>query len=518
MSAVVEFVEDVVGGVVDAVGDVVEAVADVVTVVADKVADTVRAVVADPLPTILAIGGQMIGIPAPLTMGAITAARGGDLEDVILSAGTAYLAPAAGNALSSTFSTALVDVGVNQAFSDVIGSSVSKGLVNGTIAEIKGGDFDDGFAGGFTGGMVSGGVSEVSNYVKPEVIQMAQDNGFDLKDANAAFNATQRAVSSGISAEITGKNDFATAFTNSAIGSSVDYGTNALNKTIDEQFKSTATDWNQKDKENNPIDVAVTGAGIPNELVDQVKVSDIGADSKPAEEVPQVADVPQVAAAPTVEASLANAPKAQELSDFVDLNSPKIDEPVLGQPENLAGAETQPPIGGLTTASDVLAAPNVGEEPVATPAAPVISEEPIAQNLTTAGIAPEEPQGGLNAVSEKPPEQKMAESQGLKATDITKPLVATAGNIFKSALTQRKPAARPSAQIPAGGLQAARPMNRPPPPQKMDVAKLIPIQRTASLPPPPTKRVAPAQRLDSTAKLTPIQNIAGLTSMVKRTG
>jgi hypothetical protein len=515
MSAVVEAISDVVSGVVDAVGDVVEAVADVVTVVADKVADTVRAVVADPLPTILAIGGQMIGIPAPLTMAAITAARGGDLEDVILSAGTAYLAPAAGNALSSTFSTALVDVGVNQTFSNVIGSSVSKGLVNGTIAEIKGGDFDDGFAGGFTGGMVSGGVSEVSNYVKPEVIQMAQDNGFDLKDANAAFNATQRAVSSGISAEITGKNDFATAFTNSAIGSSVDYGTNALNKNIDEQFKSTATDWNQKDKEGKPVDATATGAGIPNELVSEVKVSDIGTDSKPVEETPQVADVAQVAAAPTAEASLASAPKAQEFSDFVDLNNPKVEEPVLGQPENLAGAESQPPMGGLTSVSDVLAMPQVGEGAAAKSATPEISEAPVAQNLITNGIAPEAPQGGLNTVSVKPPEEKMAEAQGLKATDITKPLVATAGNILKSTLTQKSPAARPPTQIPAGGLQAARSMNRPPP-QKMDVAKLIPIQRAASLPPP--KRAAPAQRLDSSAQLTPIQNIAGLTSMVKRTG
>jgi hypothetical protein len=44
-------------------------------------------------------------------------------------------------------------------------------LVNGTVAEIKGGSFEDGFAGGFTGGMVAGGVREVGNYVKPDIIE-----------------------------------------------------------------------------------------------------------------------------------------------------------------------------------------------------------------------------------------------------------------------------------------------------------------------------------------------------------
>jgi len=548
MSAVVSFVEDVVGAVVDVVGAVVEAVADVVTAVADKVVQVVEAVIADPIPTLLAIGGQMIGIPAPVTMAAITAARGGDLEDIVLSAGAAYFAPTVGSSLTSTFSNTLIEAGINETVSDVIGSSVSKGLVNGTVAEIKGGNFEDGFSGGFVGGMVGGGVREVGDYVKPDVIALAQESGLDLKDATSLFNAGTRAISAGVTSEITGKNDFATAFTNSAIGSSVDYGVGSLNNTIDKQFKDVASNWNEKDKESDPVDVAITGAGIPNDLVTEVKVSDIGTDNQPVDasskiiaEPVQTADVAQIISDSAYkqpdnsdsDVSLSEAPKAEEVSSFsdlIDLNNPKTEETNLGQeiPEDLAevGSEQKideapdlTPKGGLAAVSDSLDLSKIGEEPVATSAVPVISEAPLGQSLTATGLAPETPQGGLNAVAGKTPEEKMAEAQGLKATDITKPLVASAGNILKSTLMQKKPAARP--QRPVGGLQAAKPAARPvnrPPPQKMDVAQLIPIQKATALPSVKKPVNAPAQRLDSTAKLTPIQNIAGLTSTVKKTG
>jgi hypothetical protein len=73
------------------------------------------------------------------------------LEDIALSAGTAFLAPTVGNSISSTLSSTLIEAGANEAMSQVVSSAVSKGLVNGTIAELKGGDFNDGFSGAFTG-------------------------------------------------------------------------------------------------------------------------------------------------------------------------------------------------------------------------------------------------------------------------------------------------------------------------------------------------------------------------------
>ena len=118
--------------------------------------------------------------------------------------------------------------------------------------------------------MVQGGVGEVASYVKPDIIELAMDSGLDLRDATSVFNAGTRAFSAGITSEITGRGDFATSFTNSAIGSGIDAGTRSLNTTIDEQFASAATNWNETDKEGETIDTTATGAGIPNDVVGQV--------------------------------------------------------------------------------------------------------------------------------------------------------------------------------------------------------------------------------------------------------
>lgn len=562
MSAVVSFVEDTfdaVGDVFEAVGDVVEDVVDFVGDAVEKVGDVVEAIIEDPLPTLVAIGGQMIGIPAPITMGALTAARGGDLEDIALSMGTAYFAPQVGNAIAGTVSTTFIEAGLNETFSQVAADSISKGLVNGTVAEIKGGSFEDAFAGGFTGGMVSGGVSEVASYVKPDVIALAQESGIDLQNANAIFNAGTRAFSSGLTAEVTGQGDFTTSFTNSAVGSTIDIGTRSLNATIDEQFRTAATDWNEKDQEGEPVEVSTTGAGIPNEVVGQVTVSGYGVDNQadtiemadvldeyrdetagvnnttssytgetPASEIAILPD----AVAPRGQV-LAEAPAAESEYDFADFfgaGTPASSENLLADTSGVTEASELPedvtdiaeaipssvePKGALATVAEA-AAPTV--ELDANKAA-VISEAPVAGNLLASGLAQEQPVGGLNAVAPQvTPQEKMASSMGIKPTDFTKPLVATVGNLLKQTLTQpkrpapRAPMQRPAPR-PAGGLQmaGARPALRAPtPPPRMDVAKLIPIQKAA-----PT---APPKTLASTAKLSPVTNIAGLTSLVKKTG
>ena len=555
MSAVVSFVEDVVEGVGDAVGDVFEAVGDVVEdvvdfagEVVDKVGDVVQAVIDDPLPVLLSVAGQMVGIPAPLTMGALTAARGGDLEDIALSMGTAYFAPQVGSAISSTVTTTFIEAGLNETFSQVAAESISKGLVNGTVAEIKGGNFDDGFAGGFTGGMVAGGVNEVASYVQPDVIEMAQESGIDLKDANRIFNAGKSAVAAGVTAEVTGRGDFATSFTNSAVGSSIDAGTRSLNETIDEQFRTAATDWNEKDKAGEPVDVSTTGAGIPNEVVGQVTVSGYGVDNKPSTldtasvlEDSQEANnatssytgekaVSDIAVLP--ETSLAEAPKAETTADFADLlgsEKPVSTESVLAEntevpsevtdiAETLASnAETpvEAPVetqGALTAIAEASKPVEVAPSDATVASDSTVTEAPIAGNLLTTGMPAEQPVGGLNAVA-KTADQKMADSLGLKPTDITKPIVATVGNLLKSTLRQgTKPQARPVAKKPTGALPAmagvAKP--KPTPPARVDVAKLMPIQKATP--------VAPAKTLPSTAKLSPVSNIAGLTSLVKKTG
>lgn len=249
MSAVVSAVTSVFNAVVDAVGDVVEAVGDVVEKVVDKVGDVVEAVIDNPLPVLLSVAGSFIGIPPMVTNALVTAAQGGDLGDIVLSAGVSYLAPVATNAVSSTLSSAIGDAIVNEAVSDAVVNSVSKGLVNGAISEIRGGDFEDGFAGGFTGGMVGAGVNEVADFVKPEIVEAMDSVGLDASTATAIANAGTKALTSGITSEITGRGDFATSFTNSLVNSGANIAANSITNSISDQF-TAATD----------VDKQITGA------------------------------------------------------------------------------------------------------------------------------------------------------------------------------------------------------------------------------------------------------------------
>lgn len=296
MSAVVSFVSNVVETVVDAVGDVVEAVGDVVEKAVDFVGDTVQAVVNDPLPTLLSIAGSFVGIPPPVTMAAVTAARGGDLEDIVLSAGVAYIAPQASNVLSSTLSSTIGDAIINQSVSDIVVDSVSKGLVSGTIAEVRGGDFEDGFAGGFTGTLVNSSVGEFTNeFIKPGVQDMLADSGLDTSTINTIVKTGTSAVSSGLTAELTGKGSFDTAFINSVQNSTINLGTNYAVNTIGDQFRSTEDGLKvlgeEKKDESDLLamddyfqldttrDTQLTGAGVGDDIVDQVQVADTGSDT-----------------------------------------------------------------------------------------------------------------------------------------------------------------------------------------------------------------------------------------------
>jgi len=622
MAAVVEFVEsavetvsNVVSSVFETVGDVVESAVEFVGDVVEKVGDVVQKVIDDPLPVLLSIAGAAVGIPPYVTMGVITAAKGGDLEDVILSMGTAYVGSAitagVGTSISSTVSSTFIESGLNETFSVVAGDAISKGLVNGTIAEIKGGSFEDGFAGGFTGGLVSGGVTEVASYVQPSVISLAMDSGLDLADATSVFNAGVKAVSAGATSEITGQGDFATSFANSAIGSVVDAGVRSVSTSIDNQFETAVTGWEEKSNEGEPISTIVTGAGIPDTLVTEVKVSDTGVDTSIStlDTSAVVADTTTGKTADTTgtttntagttetttgtttgttgtttgtadtttgttgtttgteDTIVSSLPIAETATDFQDLISTTgatsgdvvLADTATSLPSDVVDiANTYPeedvvtgvPTGGLASVSETLQPINLSENKESEVVAPVsenlITSSPdetvplgalasmsdmaqflptvetqegavlpdaaIAENLlinaSTKDETEEQPIGGLNAVSTETPQEKIAPSLGIKATNITRPVISTIGSAIKSALNRK-----PTATRPVGGLARVKP-KAVKPPARMDVAKLIPIQKAVPI----KKTVGPAKTLSSTAKLSPVSNIANLTSLVKKAG
>jgi hypothetical protein len=239
MGAVADFVEDAVEDVVDVVGDAIEDVGEIVGDAVETVGQTIENVVNDPLPTIIALAGQAVGIPAPVTMAAITGARGGDLKDMALAAATAYVAPVAGAAIGSTVSTALSTAIGNQAVSTAIGNAVSSGLVSGTLSEVRGGDFSDGFAGGFTGSIVGSGVKEAVDYVRPEIAGVIQKAGVnDSKAINKIIATGTNALAVGLTSQITGRGDFDTAFTNSLVSQTLNAGKDYLKNSVRNEFNS----------------------------------------------------------------------------------------------------------------------------------------------------------------------------------------------------------------------------------------------------------------------------------------
>ena len=133
VSDIIEDVGDFVGDVFETVGDIVEDTVDFIGDVIETVGDTVEAILEDPLPTLLSIAGMAIGIPPYVTSGFITAARGGDLGDVLLSVGTSYIGAELGgqiqtSSLAGSLSSTLVDAGASTAVASVITNSIGSGF------------------------------------------------------------------------------------------------------------------------------------------------------------------------------------------------------------------------------------------------------------------------------------------------------------------------------------------------------------------------------------------------------
>lgn len=583
MSAVVEFISDAVETVVDAVGDVVESVGEFISDAVETVGDVVQAVIDDPLPVLLSVAGSFVGIPPMVTSAAITAARGGDLEDIVLSAGTAYFAPTATNAISSTLSASIGDAIINETVSNVVVDGISKGLVNGVVSEVRGGDFDDGFAGAFTGTVVGAGVTEVSDFVSDTVLA-------DMPDMGQFGTIAEKALTSGVTAELTGRGDFDTAFTNSMINGTANLGANYVTSSINDQFKATANTEFEivGSEEGNEEDRSIllaelddswaetsgtmgTGAGIPDEIVDQVQVSDLGY------ETPNTQEDPLMVESMSEDALSTNLAGYSSPTDYLDAEAemiaPSEDVSDLEEQYGNVYAEEQPEAEGLSVAEldeidEAYSQPEIAEV-AQSPAAPeeigVLSQYGIPEQPMTEDqqydVAPEEapvyaqkPVGGLGAVAQSPDvlesvsdsllqpktEETVIDIAGKEEPAIgmkSSPLGGLAAGlmpkggtpaIVSGALNQiLKPAIRQGLTKAMRGTPA-RPVAKKPAPRQTP-ARMSPTQLAAARqarPTPATPAVAPKQaqarvappKKKDVATLTPVTNIAGLTSLLKSKG
>jgi hypothetical protein len=230
--------------------------------VIDTVVDTVKAVIDDPLPTLLTMAGAAVGIPPYVTQGAITAARGGDLEDVAKSVAIAAAAPAVSAKLAPVVSSAVGSVVTNQAAANALTAATSQSLVAGSLTAAAGGDWQQAAAGSFAGSMVASGYD---NYVAPEVMAQAKSLGLSAESHSNIQGALKSGVAGGAGSAATG-GDFATGFANAFVES----GWENLTAKASEGLKDIKDNFLKDDglKDNEP-----TFAGIPENMVDEVPMS-----------------------------------------------------------------------------------------------------------------------------------------------------------------------------------------------------------------------------------------------------
>lgn len=229
-----DVVEDVVGGGVNLVKDTLKNVGnfaeDTLKTVVDgidrgleSIGNTVQNIIDDPLPTILMIAGQSVGIPPFVTSAAITAARGGDLGDVAKSAAVSYatsqvladtpMTDADGNPIIDPETgkqamkqsivkdiTGSIGQTVGEATTASVGSAVSAGLNVATVGAVRaaltGRPINEAITSGFISGATFSGASSLISTAN-------KDNNWGLSDKQIKF--LSGTASSGINALISGK-------------------------------------------------------------------------------------------------------------------------------------------------------------------------------------------------------------------------------------------------------------------------------------------------------------------------
>jgi hypothetical protein len=258
LSDLVEGAGDIISDAFKAVGDVIEGVADVIFDAIEFVGETVTAIIEDPLPTLLQIGGSMIGIPPYVTAAVITASRGGDLEDIAKSAAISY---ASTELMSSTqIGADIKNYTVNQFAGDftdsmmenfnltpdqavqisrVATASMNSSLVGGINAALSGKSVMDGITSGFTSGLV---YSSTDSYF--DSLNKDPNWGFSQQSLNLMKGATSTALNTIVS----GKGDPAQAVGNYIAYAAINLGTSKVLQSAKDAYKVFTTDTEAAEK------------------------------------------------------------------------------------------------------------------------------------------------------------------------------------------------------------------------------------------------------------------------------
>lgn len=207
----------------------------------ENVGEMAENILKDPLPTIATIALTSVGVPYPVAAAAVTAAQGGSIEDIAISAGTAYIGQQVGQ-FAGEAAGEFAGEAVSESTKELITQVVTQASGPAAVVALRGGSFQDILEAGVAGG-VSGALA---NTLRTEFNM--DPKAMDTKIISNATNAATRAVLQGKSISEAVMN--AAAVT--ALSSSVETGTNKLlsnNATLQgirsqfDSLKQQATDF-----------------------------------------------------------------------------------------------------------------------------------------------------------------------------------------------------------------------------------------------------------------------------------
>jgi len=254
LGGIANAISSVVGAVVDLAGDVIKGVGNAISGVVSFVGKTVEGILKDPLPTLLQIGGAMVGIPPYVTAAVITAAKGGNLEDMAKSAAISYATTSfmsdtqigadiknyTSNAFAGDFTDAMMekfnlpaDTAVQ--ISRVATSSMNSALVGGINAALTGKPIGQSIASGFTSGLV---YASTDSYF--DSLNKDPNWGF----SSQALNLMKGATSTTLNTIVSGKGDPSQALGNYIAYATINLGGTTLANAAKDAYKLLTTDTN----------------------------------------------------------------------------------------------------------------------------------------------------------------------------------------------------------------------------------------------------------------------------------
>jgi hypothetical protein len=416
--------------------------------------------------------------------------------------------------------------------------SMGTGFLGSEVASATGSELAGRVAANATNQLVRTGDVNLTGLASGEIGKLV---GSEVADETGS-GLLGKAASSVTSSTIQGK-DATTGLLNLGIGEAVNTAFNAGNDIITGAPKAeTVSDITGGDTTatSNATDTVLGTTGVLDTVTGEDTV--LTGDTTPVGGLAAVTQTPTITTSDDTGSTAVVIP--DDLSTVTSATSPtisiddltnvtKVTSPVITEGDDVIDvvddADLTPVVtGATTTATTPTTTVATGDEddlqkkideiiaPEVSKTTSVVTADDVVSPTTATTTVDEVPTGGLNIIQQtQTDEPKVDPVTGEVKTPTTSSNIPLAGSgivsgLIKSNLTKSLNKSMAPAKKPAGGLKTAlkpvNPVKKQAAAPKMDISKLIPIAKA------PVKPTAPK------GTLTPVTNIAGLTSMLKKKG